>query len=141
MTVVGDVKSALRALYGQFEILFQKKIDHCSLDPGGMMCITTHYFEFKIDGNNFGVKSDQIEPVLSLWKKARITDNIAEVPIWLRVLVLPKNMYLEIQKKLEALHVSDIALHAELTREEIFQKLEGSGHFLRNPPPKEDPKP
>jgi len=141
MTIVGDVNGTLRTLYGNSEFLFQREINHCSLDPGGMVCMSAPYFEFQIEGNGFGIKSDQIEPMLLLWKKATITSALAQVPMWMRVLVLPESMYLQIGKKLEALHTSDVALHAELAREEIFQKLDSSGHFLRKAPPTEGPSP
>jgi hypothetical protein len=134
MTVVGDVHETLTKLYGNYEILFQKEMDHCSLDPGGMLCIPTPYIEFQFDGNQFGIKADQIEAMLRLWKKAKISDDLAEVPMWMRVLVLPKKMYREIHAKLGTLHTSDTAIHAELTRNEIFMNLESKGFFLSMPP-------
>lgn len=133
MIVVGDVHETLQKLYGSYEILFEKEVDQCSLDPGGMLCISAPYLEFQFDGNQFGVKADQIEAMLALWKKATISTDFAEVPMWMRMLVLPKKMYSDIQEKLEVLHVSDVAIHAELTRSEIFMKLESNGFILRIP--------
>ena len=133
MTIVGDVDDTLQKLYGNYEILFKKKMDHCSLDPGGMLCIAAPYLEFQFDGNQFGIKADQIEPMLKLWKKATFTSDFAKVPMWMRMLILPTKMYTEIQQKLEDLHISDVAIHAELTRSEIFMKLENQGFILRIP--------
>lgn len=138
MTIIGDVPDTLQKLYGSYEILFQRKMDHCSLDPGGMLCISAPYLEFQFEGNQFGVKADQIEAMLRLWKKAKLSDLFAEVPMWMRTLVLPKKMYSEIQEKLESLHISDTAMHAELTRSEIFMKLESEGRFMFQDFPKEN---
>jgi len=134
MTIVGNVHDALSKLYGKYEILFQRETDHCSLDPGGMLCIAAPYFEFQMEGNHFGVKADQIEAMLRFWKKAVVSNDLAEVPMWMRKLVLPQKMYSEIQQKLEILHTSDVAIHAELTRSEILMKLESDGHILRITP-------
>lgn len=134
LVVAGD-SDLLRKLdpTAEAELLMQREVDECYLDPGGMLCTQTPSITFKVDGMVFSVKADQIERMLELWESAQISQDYAVVPMWMRRLLLPVEMYYKLYNLLGEAHHSDTALNAELTRNELLMKLYEKGIVVQPP--------